>query len=471
MNMICFNGDLTISYLHMNISGKLNCSKRLLEKIKRSLPLILLFFLCCPFLLSNNVIIIAVDTLRADHLSCYGYPRNTSPNIDEFARDGVKFSACYAPSPLTTPAFASVFTSLPPFKHGAKRNGLSIFDGINTLAQFLKERGYYSGAFVSNWTLKKELSHLDRGFDTYTEVLTKKRWYGLMNPEGKAPDVNMEAFKWLYGNKAKKIFLFVHYTEPHEPYVYHRDFDKGFDNFDPTLYPEGSSQKKIKKYDTEVGFVDYHIGQLIQRIKEYDLYEDSLILFLADHGESFGEHDYYGHGRRLYNSGLHVPLIVKFPGNRSSGEEVTWNVSLLDVAPTILSLLGYPAPEEMEGIDLFEPEIQRVLFFECYKGAVHSERSKLFRLKVSPVRYGLLKGSHKLIFDDGFEAYDLKRDPFEMTDIYSNPGKTFAEMTASLEEFMAKVEKFIEYSKKFHKQRSNLTKEELERLKALGYIK
>jgi arylsulfatase A-like enzyme len=443
-----------------------------LKKIFNSFLSICFLFSCSSFLRSNNVIIIAVDTLRADHLGCYGYARNTSPNIDDFALDGVKFSSCYTPSPLTTPAFASVFTSLPPFKHGAKRNGLSIFDKINTLAQYLKERGYYSGAFVSNWTLKKELTHLDRGFDTYTEILTKKRWFGVVNPEGKAPEVNLEVFKWLYSHHGKKLFLFVHYTEPHEPYVYHKDFDRGFDRIDPAHYPEGSNRKKINKYDTEIGFVDFHIGQLIQKIKKYDLYENSLILFLADHGESFGEHGYFGHGRRLYNSGLRVPLIVKFPGGEYGNKEVDRNVSLLDVAPTVLSLLGYPAPEEMEGKDLFQhEENQRELYFECYRGAVHSERSKLFRLKVKPVRYGMVKGNDKLIFDDGFEAYDLEYDPFEMTNIYGNPDKMFAEMTGSLREFMLKVEKFIEYSKKFHKQRSNLTKEELEKLKALGYIK
>jgi len=442
-----------------------------MKKEKKLLFLACSIFFLCPFLRSNNVIIIAVDTLRADHLGCYGYPRSTSPNIDDFAQDGVKFNACYTPSPLTTPAFASVFTSLPPFKHGAKRNGLSIFDKIHTLAEFLKERKYYSGAFISNWTLKKKLTHLDRGFDVYTEILNKKRWYGLVNPEGEAPEINDEANKWLCQNKDRKIFLFVHYSEPHDPYVYHRDFDKGFDSFDPALYPQGSRPKKIRKYDTEIGFVDFYIGALIQRIKEYDLFEDSLILFLADHGESFGEHDYFGHGRRLYNSGLHVPLIVKLPGARSRGIEVNRNVSLLDVAPTILSLLGYPVPEEMEGHNLFEKEKQRLLFFECYKGAVHSERSKLWRLKVKPVRYGVLRGCEKLIFDDAFEAYDLVTDPFELTNIYPSPGKTYGELAASLKGFMQEVQEFIEYSKKFYKQRSELTEEELKRLKALGYIK
>jgi arylsulfatase A-like enzyme len=429
------------------------------------------FFLFYTSVHSNNVIIIAVDTLRADHLGCYGYPRNTSPNIDEFASHGVKFNNCYTPSPLTTPAFASMLTSLPPYKHGAKRNGLSIFDRISTLPQFLKETGYYSGAFVSNWTLRKKLTHLDRGFDTYTEILTKKRWFKLINPEGEAPEVNAEVYKWLHKNNEKKFFLFVHYTEPHEPYVYHEKFDRGFDNIDPALYPRGSNHKKIGKYDTEIGFVDFYIGELIQKIREQGLFENSLIIFLADHGESFGEHDYYGHGRRLYNSCLHVPLIVKLPGNESKGTEIDRTVSLLDVAPTILSLSDQPAPDEMEGINLFDPEDHGVLFFEAYKGAVHSEKSERFRLKVRPVRYGLVKNDYKLIFDGKFEAYDLKKDRFELTNIYDNPEGIFAEMTNLLREFMNNVEKFIEYSKKYHKQRSELTKEELEKLKSLGYIK
>jgi arylsulfatase A-like enzyme len=442
-----------------------------LKKNKKFFIIASSIVLFCSFLHSNNVIIIAVDTLRADHLGCYGYPRNTSPNIDNLASDGVKFNDCYTPSPLTTPAFASMLTSLPPYKHGAKRNGLSIFDRIKTLPQFLKEKGYCSAAFVSNWTLKKKLTHLDRGFDSYTEILTKKRRFGLYNPEGEAPKINPEVYRWLYKNKEQKFFLFVHYTEPHAPYVYHKEYDRGYDAIDPAIYPKGSSHKKIRKYDTEIGFVDFYIGELIQKIKDYDLYEDSFIIFLADHGESFGEHDYYGHGRRLYNSGLHIPLIVKLPGAKSAGVEINGNVSLMDVAPTILSFLDYPVPDVMEGKDLFERENKRVLFFESYKGIVHSQKNELFNVKVKPVRFGLIKDNYKLIFDKGFEAYDLKKDPFELTNIYKNPDKALAEVTILLREFILTVGKFIEYSKKYHKNRSSLTKEELEKLKSLGYIK
>lgn len=443
-----------------------------MRHMKRFLVLAFLMCLSCSFLRSHNIIIIAVDTLRVDHLGCYGYPRNTSPNIDDFALDGVKFKNCYTPSPLTTPAFASMLTSLPPYKHGAKRNGMSIFDRIETLPHFLNQHGYYSGAFVSNWTLNKKLTLLDRGFDTYTEVFTKRRWFGIINKEGEAPEINKRVFRWLERNKEKKFFLWVHYTEPHAPYIYHKGFDHGYDKIMPEIYPDGSHHKKIKRYDTEVGFDDFYIGELLQKIKEYGLYEDSLVIFLADHGESFGEHEYFGHGRRLYNSCLHVPLIIKLPGNKDANTEVNRNVSLLDIAPTILSLLGYPIPGEMEGRNLFHPENrERILYFEAYRGVAEEEKGKVYHLKVKPIRYGLLKGHYKLIFDDGFEAYNLINDNFELKNIYKNPDKEFAAATNLLQEFMTTVKEFIKYSKKYHKQRSRLTEEELEKLKALGYIK
>ncbi|MDH4258169.1 MAG: sulfatase-like hydrolase/transferase [Candidatus Aminicenantes bacterium] len=440
--------------------------------IKRFISLIAIILFCSSLSYSTNVIIIAVDTLRADHLGCYGYERNTSPNIDDFARDGVLFTRCYTPSPLTTPAFASMLSSLPPYKHGAKRNGMSIFDKTRVLPQFLRREGYYSGAVISNWTLRKKLTELNRGFDTYTEVFTKRRWLGVLNAEGDAEEVNDAARRWIYHNANRKFFFWVHYTEPHEPYVYRKEFDLGYKEADPSLYPPGSDFKKIRKYDTEIGYDDFFIGELIKRIKELGLYEDSLIIFMADHGESFGEHDYYGHGRKLYNSCLHVPLIVKLPGSKNANTVIDRNVSILDIAPTILSLLELPIPEDMEGDNLFEPKNEnRVLYFEAYRGAVDRKRGKTFQLKVEPIRHGLLSENIKLIHDNGFEAYDVEKDRFETKNVYKNPDGEMAELTDLLKKFMIEVNEFIKYSMKYFRQKSTLTKEDIEKLKSLGYIK
>jgi len=303
-------------------------------------------------------------------------------------------------------------------------------------------------------------------------VFNKRRWLGLLSAEGGAKKVSDGAQRWLYRNAKRKFFLWIHYTEPHDPYVYHKEFDNGYKKVDPSIYPEGSDFKKIRKYDTEIGYDDYYIGKLIKKIKEFNLYDDSLIIFLSDHGESFGEHDYYGHGRRLYNSGLHVPLIVKLPGKSNDPTVIERNVSLLDIAPTILSQLGIPIPEDMEGEDLFNPRNDvRVFYFEAYKGAVHSERGHVFHLKVKPVRHGLLKDNMKLIYDKGFEAYDIQRDRFESKNIYRNPERSMAVLSDLLKKFMTKLKEFIEYSEKYYKQKSKLMEKEIEKLKSLGYIK
>lgn len=349
---------------------------------------------------------------------------------------------------------------------------MSVFDRVKILPQYLRRHGYYSGAFISNWTLKKDLTQLNRGFDTYTEVFNKRRWFGMVSAEGDAKKINEAALRWIYNNSKRKFFIWVHYTDPHDPYVYHKEFDNGYKEVIPEAYPKGSDFKKIRKYDTEIGYTDQYIGELIKRIKELNLYDDSLIIFMADHGESFGEHDYYGHGRRLYNSGLHVPLIVKLPGNINDHTVIERNVSILDIAPTILSQLEIPVPEDMVGDNLLNPKIdERVLYFETYKGAVHQDRGKKFHLKVEPVRYGLLRDNMKMIYDNGFEFYNIQKDWFESKNVYKNPNGESAVLSDLLNEFIAKVKEFIEYSKKYLKQRSNLTEEDIEKLKSLGYIK
>ena len=439
---------------------------------KRFLIIAFSILVFCTFSYSTNIIIIAVDTLRADHLGCYGYPRNTSPNIDEFARNATQFNNCYTPVPRTGPAFASMLSSLPPYKHGAKSNGLPIFDNIQLLPHFLKKYGYYSGAFVAIWTLKKKICGLDKGFDDYTEVFNRKMWFGVMSPEGMAPKVNEAAFEWLEQNSRKRFFLWVHYNEPHKPYNYHKKFDRGYNVVFPSFYPKGCSFRKIKKYDTEVGYVDFYIGELIKKIKHLNLYEDSLIIFLADHGEGFGEHNYYGHGQLLYNSTLHIPLIVKLPGNKNLHSVIERKVSLMDIAPTILSQLDYPVPEQMEGENLFESSNkERVFYFETYKGSAQQEKNKMFQIKETPLKYGLLKNNIKLIFKNKYKAYDLAEDKFELNNIYENPDEEMKALSGLLEDYIKKIQEYIEFTEKYLKKKSQLSKEDLEKLRSLGYIK
>ncbi len=423
----------------------------------------------------KNVIIISVDTLRADHLSCYGYPIKISPAIDDLSRDGVRFSRCFTITPLTSPGFSTMLTSLPPYKHGSKRNGLPIFKYIKTLPYFLKKYDYYSSAFISNWPLKKRLSGLDRDFDSYCEVFNKKRWLGLLDSEGRAKEVTKRAIKWLEDHHKKRIFLWVHLSEPHAPYVSHKKFDFDIKKIDLSYYPPGTRFSKIKKYDSEIAFTDFYIGKLIEKIKKLGIYHDSLIVFNSDHGESFGEHSYFRHGRKLYNSCLHVPLIIKLPGNCLKNSTRDENVSILDLSPTILSILKLQIPEYMEGSALFDKRVKlrEAIYFEAYKGAVIVEKSKKFHLNVHPRKFALLQGSIKLIYSYGtkrIEAYRIKDDWFELRDLYKENPKEYYNLKILLMKHIKKVEKYIQHSKKYFKKRSSLSKGDIEKLKTLGYI-
>ena len=425
----------------------------------------------------KNIIIISVDTLRADHLGCYGYSLDTSPNIDAFSRDGVLFSYCYTLTPWTAPSFSTMMTSLPSYKHGAKQNGLGIYKKIKTLPHFLKQYGYRTAAIISNWPLRKKLIKLHDGFDAYYEVFTKKRYLGIFNSEGGAPAVTRKALEWLKKNHEKRFFLWIQYTDPHAHYIQHKEFTFDYRHLKPSLYPPGTRMKKIKKYDSEIAFTDFHIGKFIEELKRLGLYKEALIIFHADHGESFGEHNYLKHGRKLYNSTLHVPLIIKLPSNRLKNTRRQDNVSILDIGPTIFSVLELLPHPQMLGKDLFEREASssdRKILLETYGGAVRLRRnSKKYHLKIEPIRYGILSGSFKLIYNikkKTFEVYDLKSDPFETRNIFLSLSPQVKGMRQALMNKINDLSKYIKLNRMHRLNKTSLSKEDMERLKSLGYF-
>jgi len=427
----------------------------------------------------KNVIIISVDTLRADHLGCYGYPLNTSPNIDTLSPDSIRFSHCYTVTPLTAPAFSTLFTSLPPYKHGAKRNGLSTYRNVKTLPYFLKRFGYYSAAFISNWPLRKKLLALHKDFNDYVEVFSRKRFLGIFDSEGKAPHVTQQAIDWLEKNHKKRFLLWVHYTEPHRPYISHKNFTFDYQQVPAAQYPPGTKLKRIKKYDSEISYADSYIGELLEKIKSLGLYHEALIIFHSDHGESFGEHDYFYHGRRLYNSTLHVPLIVKLPGSRLKNTVRHENVSLLDISPTIFSILNIPVYPKMEGIPLFQEgprSLDRTILFETYSGSVHRKRkNEKFHFNVKPIRYAILNNSTKLIYNlkkKTFETYRLNNDPFEGQNLISMSNKQpiLEDMKQALVNRINGITKYIKLNHLHRSQNTSISEKDLEMLKSLGYI-
>ena len=257
-----------------------------------------------------NVLVVTVDTLRTDRLSAYGYRRPTSPNLDRLLQGGARLTQARTVEPLTNPALSSMLTSLYPHEHGGTRNGLKMRLGLDSLPKTLAGRGWQTAAFVGNWTLRHQLSGLGEHFDLYEEVLTKRRWFGLFKGEADADDVTAATIEWLdaYGGRRRPFFVWAHYVDPHAPYVFHEDFAE-------RLGIRGDDPSKSDRYDTEVAFVDYHVGRLLDRVAgDSRLRDRTIIVFAADHGESLGEHGYWGHGRNLHEPNLHIPMGFAWPG-------------------------------------------------------------------------------------------------------------------------------------------------------------
>jgi arylsulfatase A-like enzyme len=296
-----------------------------------------------------------------------------------------------------------------------------------------------------------------------------------MNAEGEAPAVTRKAVEWLKKNHKKQFFLWVQYTDPHALYILHKEFTFDYRDVKPSVYPPGTRMKKIKGYDSEIAFTDFHIGKFLEELKRLGLYKEALIVFHSDHGESFGEHDYFTHGRKLYNSSLHVPLIIKLPGNRLKNTRRQENASNLDIGRTVFSALQLLTPSQMEGEDLFEEasSVDRKILLETYGGVVHFRRnSKKYHLKVKPIRYGMLSGSLKLIYNikkKTFEAYDLKGDSFENRNVFLKASPEVKEMKQVLLNKVSQLTKYIKLNKLYQLNDASLSKEDLERLRSLGY--
>ena len=375
-----------------------------------------------------NIVIITIDTLRADHLSGLGYPLETSPNLDRLMADGVNFTRARTVEPLTNPALCSMLTSLPPNRHGGTRNGLRLRPGLSSLPKMLEEHGYRTAAFVGNWTLRHKLSGLGEHFTVYEEVLTRARWFGLVRSEATAEDLTERSMDWVQDHvgKSNRPFLaWVHYAEPHEPYVLHKEH--------ASILGRGrrGGFSKVERYDTEIAFVDAAVGELLKRLSAVSVPENTLIVFAADHGESLGEHDYWGHGRHLYEPTLRIPMALLWKG-RLQPATIDAPSLITDIAPTVLGLTGLPVPAEFLGYDWTAvlrgapPPHNRVTRYEAHKGAVISKhRSELAR------KSGLLEVA--VVQRERKEIFSVKKGRRLVSDLAGDPGELNALVPATSE--------------------------------------
>jgi arylsulfatase A-like enzyme len=406
-----------------------------------------------------NIILLTVDTLRADRMGSYGYKHNTSPNLDKLARNGALFLDASTNVPLTNPSFCSLFTSRYPHETGAIRNGIPMVDDIPTMAMIFKENGYHTAAILSNWPLKRHLSNLHRGFDIYNDDFKEKR-YLFFNAERDAEGVTDDALTWLDKGPKEPFFVWIHYSDPHSPYL----------KKEGHMFEKNSTDST--RYDSEVAFTDKHIGRLLDELDKKGVMSRSTILFTSDHGESLGEHSYTGHGRRVYQPGMHVPFIISGPGIKK-GQKHNDPVQLLDIAPTLIAQAGIKVPDDMLGIDLYpfikgEAELpERTIYFETYPGAAPQVAGAEKMLK-KPIWVGIRKGREKLTFSTRFqrwEKYDLEKDPAELENIAKIRDPEFITESDSLLDWYREWEDDTVVG-----QIGAMSEEDLKKFEALGYV-
>lgn len=419
-----------------------------------------------------NVLIVSVDTLRTDRLSGYGYERRTSPSIDRLMAKGVRFTEARTVEPLTAPALASMLISMPPHEHGSTRNGLAVRPDTPSLPRVLRRQGYRTAAFVGSWTLRKSLWEMSDHFDHYRAILTKSRWMGVWTREARAEDLNRESLAWLrqhVENEGRRpFFLWVHYVEPHSPYVLQEDF---LEQIGPA--PGGNLKSKSYRYDSEIAYVDHQIGRLLDDIGELVALEETLVVFASDHGESLGEHDYWGHGRNLFEPNLRIPLAVVLESRLSPGVEDGPAV-ITDVAPTVMGLLGFEVPKFFQGLDwtpvmLGESPspVDRETFYEAHKGAVRPYEGKEALRQKGLLEVGRLVGGAKELVRIKGEVrseFDLARDPGELESRVAGD----SEFSAPLRAWLLAVQKGLVLSDDLPPP--SLSAEDTEALRALGYL-
>jgi arylsulfatase A-like enzyme/Flp pilus assembly protein TadD len=385
-----------------------------------------------------NLILISVDTLRADRLGCYGYSRNQTPHFDRWAAEGFLFTHAFSEYPLTLPAHVTLLTGQLPLHHGVRENaGYKLDEDETTLAEVLKSSGYRTAAFIGAYVLASEFG-VSQGFDTFdqafaTSIETVGASAELQRP---APAVTSAFLRWLADHEDRPFFAFVHFFDVHLP------------------RPGG--------YDAAVSRVDESLGEIDAFLRRSGLLETTAIILTADHGESLGDHNEAGHGFFVYDSSLHVPLILRPPGSRGKrGVRIDDAISLADVTPTVLDTLGAEIPASVDGRSLRpllrgdrlpEPE----LYSECFVPQLHFGWSPLRSLRFREYKY---------IEAPRPELYDVGRDPGELRNLC-------VERPALAGEYRRKLVSFVErHAGEGRAQGSQPADPEmLRKLMTLGYV-
>ncbi len=404
-----------------------------------------------------NVVVVTFDTTRADHLACYGKEDVKTPVLDALAAEGTLFEQAAAAIPITLPSHSSLMTGKVPFTHGVRDNGLFVLGEEQiTLAEILRERGYRTAAAIGAYPLTAEFG-IDQGFELFDDHLTTEyedihgqRVFPkqkLFFDERKAARVNEAILPWLEENHREPFFLWAHYFDPHHPHEPPPPYDQLYAH-DPYL--------------GEIAYSDESLGTLINTLKRLGVYERTLVVFTSDHGEGRGEHDESTHSLLLYDSTLHVPLIVKAPDS-PQGQRVRERVGIMDVLPTVLDYLGLEAPEGIQGQSLRpylegDPERapkRRPLYAETLSPRLSRDWGELRSLYYEQFQY---------IHGPRPELYDLAQDPRQLRDLMAERPEVAANLRGRLASYLE------ENAVKDLDASVEMDPETIRRLQALGYL-
>ncbi|MFC2170999.1 sulfatase [Acidobacteriota bacterium] len=406
-----------------------------------------------------NVIIILVDTLRADHLSCYGSKLDTSPGICQFAEDSVLFTHMFSQSPSTKPSTGSLFTSTYPSQHKCIYNEDILQDNLITLAEILRANQFETHAVNANSVLKAKFN-FDQGFASWEDL-----------DRLSADFVNEKVFEKLEA-MASPFFLYIHYLDPHDPYMapgsYYKFFNREYEGgvsgglpFKLTYFKENRDELEQLKlyYDNEIRYVDDKIAAFFSALKAQNLYDNSLIILLSDHGEMFLEHGFLHHSNGLYNEVIHVPLIIKFPNCRKRNIKVDTYVQTVDIMPTILDVLGIEVEQKLMGdsiLSILDKPDRQILCEHLRMDEISPQRALIFE-------------NRKLIEDlkkERFMLFDLKSDRYEYKDVLkkNESAHRYIDMMDSA------VQRYSRHYGDIEKETTELDENTVEQLKALGYI-
>lgn len=387
-----------------------------------------------------NVLIITLDTTRADRLSPYGYMDAAMPALERLAREATVFNQAVSVSPLTLPAHTTVFTGLLPPTHGVRDNADRPLAATHTtLAELFRAQGFRTAAFIGSAVLDRERG-LAQGFDVYSDVGRDQRRPG-NEPQRAAAQVIDEAAKWLASDGRRRFLLWAHLYDPHHPY-------------DP---PEPFRSETRDAYVGELAFVESQIGRLLRVLDERGLRDHTIVVVVGDHGESLNEHGEEHHGIFLYESVLRVPLMIRMPG--IAARRVPEVVRITDVMPTVLALAGIDAPA-VDGVSLVDLMTGRRhgLDLEAYAESLYPQR-----FGWSPL-YALRDSRYKFIDAPKPELYDLARDPFEERNIVAERSTIAEAMKRRLDAIAAKTPSEV------HQASAAPSPETRARLTSLGYF-